>query len=97
MQSWLSDRNADSVQLCGLSWVDDATNSSVWQRRKLHSLKLRCLYLDGQDDEHFIERMADILPVEGSSALDTLAITKKAFDSLGAPFIDNIDLLPRLL
>ena len=39
--------------------------------------------------------MADILPVEGASGLDTLALTKKAFDSLGAPFIDDIASLPR--
>ena len=77
--------------------MDDATNSAVWQRRKLQTLKLHCLYLDSEHDEHLIERMVDILPVEGSSALDTLAITKKAFDSVGTPFVDDIDSLPRLV
>ena len=76
--------------------MDDATNSAVWQRRKLHTLKLRCLDFGSGRDKHLIEQMADILPVEGSSALDTLAITKKAFDSVGAPCIDNVDSLPRL-
>ena len=82
MHSWVTDCNNASVRICGLSWVDDAANSAVWQRRKLHTTKIRCLHLESEGGEHSLQRMADILPVDGSSALGTIAITKKAFDSV---------------
>ena len=76
--------------------MDDATNSAVWQRRKLHTLKLKSVYYCPNTGRAVcLERLADILPVEGGSAYHTLSLTKKAFHSLGAPFVDDAFRLPR--
>ena len=90
------DQAAGNVHVAGISWMDDATNSAVWQRRKLHSLKLKAMHYDPHTgDPVCLERLADILPVAGGSAYHTLALTKKAFHSLGAPFVDDAFRLPR--
>ena len=50
--SRLADCESGDVHVFGISWIDDATNSGVWQRRKLHTLKLRSMYFSSGGDVH---------------------------------------------
>ena len=70
----------------------DATNSSVWQRRKLHSLKAHTasvvdiegvkIYDDWDNIIAEQTRWADILPVENGTAIATLSTIEKQLESL---------------
>ena len=67
----------------------DATNKSVWQKQKLHLLKLKTLFSADVAAGHrgFEETVSwgDMLPQTDSTALGTLALLSKQLKSVGMP------------
>ena len=87
---WVADHIADMQtnksqrSLMVVSWASDATNSAVWQRRKLQALILavRCCIAGIRS---CMRGTADILPVEDASDKGAEALMRKQLTGMGVP------------
>ena len=89
------ERSPEAFHLWLFGVRSDATNSGIWQKRKLQALELIAMYLDTDDlndasatfDDKFIyqKRLSDIQPVEDGRADGLLALLKKQLHALGCP------------
>ena len=78
-----------------LSWRQDCTNRSVWNKEKLCTLEMEASYLiqsrsvDFDDvvpsDWQRIKQLADVIPVRDGTGKATVIMTEKLRSSLGAP------------
>ena len=90
--------------------MGDATNSSIWRRKKLQNLILAAAHanrtdgdwsdelaegeLSWEDAFTHVEQLADILPVSDGTGMGTLAMTHKQLQGLGCPLWSEV---PRLV
>ena len=90
------DAARDNFTITMHSFRSDASNTSVWQRRKLFCCSLESAYLSGYDLRGFSDlvkacatscaiskRVADVLPVSDGTSIGTLALLQKQFHGLG--------------
>lgn len=88
--------NADDLRLRVIAFRGDATNSAVWQRRKLQGLQVVTSYLVDTAFSSFekgwwgdsMEELTcwpDVLPVEDSSGVGAMSLVKKQLDSVDCP------------
>ena len=90
------------LRVATFSWVCDATNSAIWQRRKLHNLILKASYHFNDGDIPFdaamkpsdltdhvtsVHALADLLPVETGTGMEALAMVRKQLASIGCPLV----------
>ena len=82
MAAMASQRDKRNVMI--VSFVADATNSSIWQRRKLQPMlvDVRCCVGDSCSGS---KCAADVLPVEDGTASGAEALLRKQLSGLGIP------------
>ena len=85
---------SNGFSLCCQSATSDATNSRIWQRRKLSTMKLTSAFLTcpnfSWDKWCQQSIVCDVLPVEDGAAEHTLALLMKHMRSVGAEDIVQI-------
>ena len=79
----------------------DATNASIWQRRKLHALEVESAFLDSCEADGTsvftsIKRVADIQAVTDATGFGAVAMIAKQLASLGCPSISEVADTPAL-
>ena len=92
---WMFDRMASTTShgdkqcLMVVSYSADATNSSIWQRRKLQSMLVEVRScIDSRQES--LRAAADLLPVEDGSAKGAEALLWKQLRGLGIPLWSDI-------
>ena len=89
---WLRDRLTSLIpSACVVSVICDATNSSIWQQRKLQSLIAEMLVLQQDGRRMKLTQSADLLPVEDASALGAEALCLKQLRNMGVPLWNDAD------
>lgn len=78
-----------------LSWRQDCTNRSVWNKEKLCALEMEASYFIQSQSVEFddvapsdwqrIKQLADVIPVRDGTGKATVLMTEKLLSSLGAP------------
>eukprot|EP00959_Pyramimonas_sp_CCMP1952_P421733 8835009-Pyramimonas_sp.AAC.1 len=105
LQGWAEEptRDGSPVDVAVVAFMCDATNSSIWQRRKLQGMKVqtrvvvdpllvqRCSTCKWADAYVEMTRWADAQPVENSKAGGTLALVRKQLGSVGCPLWSDFD------
>lgn len=94
----LAEVSASSSGLCVHYLTQDATNSAIWQKRKLTALILHTAYLpslpDSTGSSNFVfswksfqalQRVADVQPVGDATAASVVGLCHKMLQSVGCP------------